>query len=502
MISKNLTSLELNSDVAVIGSGPVGLYLSLLLAKRGFKVVIIEAGGLGIESSHLNQTKYLFNTPSSLPKNAHMFGGGGNLWFRRIGEFLKRDFLPVSGVREECWPIEFDQLSVYASEVFQYFTGSPLRDSEIEEKYVSEAGLELPSIFSLRVHRSFPVESMLRLKDEVMNSPNIHILCNTYCAYIEPLANLNGSDTHALAVINESGQTSKIYANKVVVSAGALQSVALLERSISIVNPQSKAVLGKYLMEHLEGFVGFLDFKFEESRDKFLDQFSPRYLVDSAEGLVGAGLSFQPEILDKLKLSTFHLEFYGERIYPIIEDWDFLFLRKIGFAKIFDLINRLNGLLYKGFVRFRKSRYRISVWIKAEEIPFSHSKTSFESKSNQVIYEHIVSRHSASLMRKNLKEISPGLEEFSGGKFRIRPRIRIFNRWLKMRPNWHPSGSLRMGVNSKTSVCNENFEVWGTSGVHILNSGIFPTGSNANPVFMSWLLAHRLADYLKKSTFS
>jgi glycine/D-amino acid oxidase-like deaminating enzyme len=109
----------LNSDVAVIGSGPVGLYLSLLLAKRGFRVVIIEAGGLGIESSHLNQTKYLFNTPSSLPKNAHMFGGGGNLWFRRIGEFLKRDFLPVSGVREECWPIEYDQLSVYASEVRQ-----------------------------------------------------------------------------------------------------------------------------------------------------------------------------------------------------------------------------------------------------------------------------------------------------------------------------------------------------------------------------------------------
>ena len=487
-------------EVAVIGSGPVGLYFSLLLARRGFSVVIIEAGGSNVESNHLNQSNYIFHTPSTLPENAHMFGGGGNLWFRRLGEFLERDFSAVSGVREEYWPTDYDQLSDYASEVFQYFTGSQMRDSEISEQYISEVGLELPSTFSVRVYRSFPVENMLRLKEEVINSPNIRVLLNTYCEYIGLFVNDNGLESNSLKLVDASGQSSELYARKVVVTAGALQSVALLERSISIVSSESREVVGRYLMEHLEGFVGYLDFKFEASRDKFLELFTPRYLADSAEGLVGAGLSFQPEILNRLKLSTFHLEFYGERSYPIIEDWDFVFLRKFGFTKMFNSINRLYRFLSKRLEGLRKSRFRISVWVKAEEIPFSLSNTRFESNSGRVIYEHYVSRHSASLLKRDLQEISPGLEEFSDAKFRIRPRIRFFYRWLKMRPNWHPLGSLRMGNDPKSSVCNENFEVWGSSGVYILNSAIFPTGSNANPVFMSWVLAHKLTHHLIKSS--
>ena len=493
---KDVTSPFISSEVAVIGSGPVGLYSSLLLARRGFSVVIIEAGGVDLESNHLNQSKYVFKTPSSLPENAHMFGGGGNLWFRRLGEFLERDFSPVFGVREDCWPIDYEHLSVYASEVFQYFTGSPMRDSEAAQQYISEAGLELPSSFSLRVHRSFPVESMLRLKKDVINSPNIRILLNTYCENISPLINHNGQESNSLKLLDESGQTSEIYAQKIVIAAGALQSVALLERSISIVNPESKGIVGKYLMEHLEGFVGYLDFKLEESRDKFLEQFTPRHLSDSAEGLVGAGFSFKSEILDELKLSTFHLEFYDERSYPLIEDWDFISLRKHGFTTVFNSINRLYKFLNRSLGKFRKSRFRISVWVKAEEIPFSLSNTTIEPNTGRVIYKHLVSRHSTSLLKRDLVKISSGLEEFAHAKFRIRPRIRIFSRLLKMRPNWHPSGSLRMGTDPKFSVCNGNFEIWGSSGVYILNSAVFPTGSNANPVFMSWVLAHRLVHNL------
>lgn len=496
MISKVETSQSLNSEVAVIGSGPVGLYLSLLLARSGFNVVIIEAGGFEVESNHLNQSKYIFQTPSTLPENAHTFGGGGNLWFRRLGEFLERDFSAVSGVREQCWPIDFDQLSNYASEVFQYFTGSPMRDSEILRQYISEVGLELPPIFSVRVHRSFPFEKMLLLKEEVTNSPNIRILLNTFCETIVQYVNENGVKSNFLRLLDASGQSSELYVARVVVAAGALQSVALLERSISIVNLESRGVVGKYLMEHLEGFVGYLDFKSEKSRDKFLEQFAPRYLAESAEGLVGAGLSFQPDILNTLKLSTFHLEFYAERSYPLIEDWDFLFLRKYGFTKIFVLTNRMYKFLSNRLTGLKKPRFRISVWVKAEEIPFFLSNTRFESTSSRVIYEHYVSRHTASLLKRDLEEISPGLEEITAAKFRIRPRIRFFYRWLKMRPNWHPLGSLRMGSDPKSSVCNENFEVWGASGVHILNAAIFPTGSNANPVFMSWVLAHKLAHHL------
>jgi len=241
-----------------------------------------------------------------------------------------------------------------------------------------------------------------------------------------PYVNENGFKSNFLRLVDTAGQSSELHVARVVVAAGALQSVALLERSISIVNLESRGVIGKYLMEHLEGFVGYLDFKSEESRDKFLEQFTPRYLSESAEGLVGAGLSFQPDILNTLKLSTFHLEFYSERSYPLIEDWDFLFLRRCGFTNMFAFTNRMYRFLSERLTGLKKPRFRISVWVKAEEIPFSLSNTRFDSNSGRVIYEHYVSRHSTSLLKRDLEEIAPGLQDIAAATFRIRPRIRFF----------------------------------------------------------------------------
>lgn len=499
MISKLETSQSLNSEVAVIGSGPVGLYLSLLLAKRGFSVVIIEAGGLDVESNHLNHSKYIFKTPSALPENAHMFGGGGNLWFRRLGEFLERDFFAVPGVREEYWPIDYDQISQYASEVFQYFTGSPMRDLEISEQYIREVGLELPTMLSLRVYRTLPIKEMLRLKEEVLNSPNIRVLLNTYCESIGISVNHKGSESNFLKLVDALGESSELVANNIVVAAGALQSVALLEKSIPLIQPESREVVGKYLMEHLEGFVGYLDFKSEERRNSFLEKFVPRYLTESADGLVGAGVSFDSETLNRERLSTFHLEFYSERNDSIIEEWDYLFFRKIGLGGIFNILNRVSRFLAARLRTFKRSPFRVSVWVKAEEIPFRASKTGLDSKGERLVYGHRVSQESISLLNRNLRKISPILEDFSGAKFRLRLRIRLFSKFLRMRPNWHPMGSLRMGKDQTMSVCSENLEVWGAPGIYILNSAVFPTGSNANPTFMSWVLAHRLTNHLCKS---
>ena len=55
-----------------------------------------------------------------------------------------------------------------------------------------------------------------------------------------------------------------------------------------------------------------------------------------------------------------------------------------------------------------------------------------------------------------------------------------------------------MGHSPESSFCDENLEVWNSHGIFILNSAVFPTGSDSNPTFMSLVLSHRLVEYIAK----
>jgi choline dehydrogenase-like flavoprotein len=80
------------------------------------------------------------------------------------------------------------------------------------------------------------------------------------------------------------------------------------------------------------------------------------------------------------------------------------------------------------------------------------------------------------------------------GYIKYYPEISKSKSILKMRPNWHPMGTLRIG-NASNGVVNENLLVHGTKHVYVLSPAVFPTGSNQNPVFTTLALAMKLADH-------
>jgi hypothetical protein len=60
----------------------------------------------------------------------------------------------------------------------------------------------------------------------------------------------------------------------------------------------------------------------------------------------------------------------------------------------------------------------------------------------------------------------------------------------------HHIGTVRMGHNARTGVVDANAEVWGTRGLFVAGSPIFPTSGSANPTLTAVALAFRLAEHL------
>jgi choline dehydrogenase-like flavoprotein len=64
---------------------------------------------------------------------------------------------------------------------------------------------------------------------------------------------------------------------------------------------------------------------------------------------------------------------------------------------------------------------------------------------------------------------------------------------------YHPAGTTRMSLDSKTGVVDPNLLVFGTSNAFVAGSGVFPSMGAANPTFTSMALGLRLAAHLDRS---
>ena len=118
-------------NFAVIGAGPVGIYLSAKLLAGGHQVTLIESGYVKSESEILNKDNYIQKSPTAIPNGVHKVGGGSNLWHGRIGEFIQTDFIEIPGMREEKWPFTLSELRPFYDSLSLELDGNSINDSDL-----------------------------------------------------------------------------------------------------------------------------------------------------------------------------------------------------------------------------------------------------------------------------------------------------------------------------------------------------------------------------------
>jgi hypothetical protein len=488
---------DFSGFICIIGAGPSGIFLAHELLSQGKKVLIVESGNFKSESALLNYSNYFFKTPSMLPKNVHRIGGGGNYWIGRIGEFIKLDFEKISGVRSQEWAFKKSELDLYYRRCYQSLLHTSTMDEEFIEEYFP-LSKSLPEDLRIRPIRYIDPKIFTKLLQNDLKNPNLVVLTEHLCVEISE-NELTGCPI--LILQNNFGTDIKIMPRDVVIAGGTLQSTKLVIDSPKIMENLSKKVVGNYLMEHLEDYVGTLSIS--EKNLKYLVNLSlnkERKLTNDISKDFGVALGISESLSKKLSTINISLEIIHLRTtykFDPIKYFEKSLVLKINIKVLFLIERVIRGSinrLVKWFNSkiFRKSKY--SLWMKAEELPYYESELRVDSlKSNTLVYSHKVSLDTSNEVRKALKIIKNVVEKNNLGNIEYYPEILKSDSKLGLRPNWHPMGTLRIG-NNKEGVVNENLLIHGTKHVYVLSPAVFPTGSNQNPVFTTLALALKLAD--------
>lgn len=481
-----------------MGAGPVGIYSANLCIEKGYKVTLIESGNLNEESSHLSRKKYIFHSPSAIPEGVHKIGGGSTQWRGRISEFLPEDFYKTYSGKEFKWPFDKTELDEHYKKLYKFLNVEELSDSEIIDKYFTNESRKIPNDFMLRIFRFCKTDSFISTFDSIKSHPNLEVLCNHFCNEIK----INALDNVlSLELISEKSKSFLREFDKIVIACGTLQTTALLKRSRDVFKKHGDSVLGKYLTEHLEGYVGSVTVKrySEKMLFKKLSLDANNVAISDYYG-IGVALS-----LRNLSLSDqLNVQYEFRQLMP--KPYFFWRMKNSGnYSKVSALINALLTLerIVKFMFRkckrildilFRHDKY--SIYIKSEEVPFVNSTTYLDVNScDQLVYSHKVKNETFELLQDNINRFQRSFNSVFDAKLKLYSQIQDLNFIQNFfGPNWHPMGTAQIGLESANSICNSNLQVHGIENLYLLSGAVFPTGSNSNPTFTVLALANRLIE--------
>lgn len=489
--------------ICIVGAGPIGNHLAAELLERGMKVLVIEAGNLKDESTLLGFKDYEFSTPSMLPLNVHRVGGGGNYWIGRIGEFLEQDFYSLEEIRKEEWLLKKNDLLPFYRSAYSKLVGNELLDSEFIEKHLN-ALFEVPSGFEIRPIRYTEPLNLRNRFESFMSNPNLKLVQNALATKVYIA---DGSMNPIVVVKHEDGSLEEITVSQIIFACGALQSAKLFLASTDLHNSDNIDCAGHYLMEHLDGYVGTIQVR--KSDKKFIKTVllnSERKLMNSQNLNCGLALSLDGAKSGGKSYINVGFEILSEainyRFAPVING-EGLDLRSPA-RKLAYLLERFFQKVFGGFYRIFKERLfgvcTYSIWLKAEELPYFHSKVSLEDVDSNVLkYHHLVSLRTSEAVRDALKRFEELMNSHNLGTVKFYNHVMDPSRLLQLRPNWHPMGTLRIGRPGE-GVVDTDLKIHGVPNSYVLSSAVFPTGSNQNPVFTTLALGTRLAEHLALRT--
>jgi choline dehydrogenase-like flavoprotein len=496
---RNLNSYE----YAIIGGGPNGILLANRLIEGGRQVLLIEAGGFNKTEGFLTRDNYEFVTPSKIPIGIHTLGGGSTQWLGRVGQFIQSDFISHSN-RTTSWPIAPEQLNEPFRKVFSLTTGSEKLDEEHLQghKELSKLKDSMPPWMNLRLFRFSKLDLYENLVTELLNNEKFTLLPQTTC--LEVLPNSGSGYSLDIASSNFKEKPQRIQADKVVIAGGTLQSTALLMRSKNLTIPAREKYIGKYLMEHFDGFVGSLIVRKNDL--PILKNFLLNLDRTWNSNNFGIAFSLSDATLTREGMPNLHFEVCKYKKKFIFERHTYIFSLPELHRKIIHLIERLVRKCIdplQSIYDFLVQQNRYTIWMKGEEFPnLSSTLELSEDRDAQgmqrVIYNHRISAETSKQVRQEITIIRKMMADSKLGKFRPYRHLMNQKRNFYLNPNWHPMGTLRMGPSENEGVCDQNLEVFNNPGLFLLNAGVFPSGSNQNPTSMVMALGERLAQRLIK----
>ncbi|MEO9336909.1 GMC oxidoreductase [Mesorhizobium sp. SB112] len=530
------TGQQSDSDVCIVGAGPVGLALAFKCAAQGLSVTVLESGGADTDNDQnvLGPVEILtpHHAETSLTTRRGI-GGTSILWGGRCVTLDDIDFQPRDFVAFSGWPISHREIAQHYDEALSFLGYG--RDDDALRLAAAEASGDIVDDFLERWSAKPDLKDLHEA--QLRKSERITVrLGSTVTAIALDASGAKVTGVH----VRSRGSDSFIRAKSYVLASGGLENARLLLAAQQLWPDKfggPDGALGRFYCGHLTGYLAAIRFAkpdfakrlwYRKNRDGshirrrlalsqeaqlkhsllngafWLDSFSVAdpehgsgalsmlYVCMAMLGLypkVGNGLAPSPT---EPKARNYRRHFSNIRQDPRLLTGTFHVLsqlvgRRLG-KKIFALANPENHYLL---------RYH------TEQVPDPTSRATLSEREDGAALPrlsvdfHFQKQDVESVVRSH-EIIDEWLQSEGIGRlhYLTAPERRdeaVLNQALD---GYHQIGLTRMSESQSTGVVDRNCRVHDVANLFVAGSSVFPTAGQANPTLPAVALALRLADHL------
>ena len=504
-------------DVIIIGTGAGGGTLAWRLAPSGKKILLLERGGyvrrepenwssreVFVKSRYKTKEEWLDKDGKPFHPGQHYYVGGQTKFYGSILFRLReQDFGEVQhhGGVSPAWPLSYADLEPYYSVAEELYSVHGRRGSDPTEPWATGEYPHAPVSHEPRIQRlsddferaglnPFPLPVGVMLDEEnpeksacvrctrldgfpclvdgkadahvcairpAIEHPNVTLLTHAKVDRLE--TDSSGRTVTGVVVRSDEGAEQSFSADVVVVSAGAVNSAALLLRSASDRHPDglanSSGQVGRNYMSHINSAL--------------------------------IALSIEPNLTRFQKTLGVNDWYWGA------DDFDF----PLGHIQ---MLGKTDGQMLKagappftpGLVLEQVAKHALDFWLTTEDLPHSENRVTLERDGRiRLSYTDRNLEGHRRLLGK-LKGLLPHL----GCREHLLPNTFARDERIPVAGVAHQCGTVRFGDDAATSVLDVDCKAHDLDNLYVVDTSFFPSSSAVNPALTAMANALRVGDHL------
>jgi len=490
-------------DVCVVGSGPAGAFAANRLAKKGYKVIVVEAGS---DAPNANIGENLDLKNSNLKDSvdfgfSQQVGGSSNLWAGGLAEMNAIDLESRPHFNFLAWPVNAEEVKLLYARVKEMIGIKP-SIYKTKERVVEEL-TELSHGCNHEFREALVMDSPFKTRTLVDNVENLTLLKDHSVCKVE----LNQKNDCVLSVQAFNLETCDyvdIKASTFVLAAGSIGNIRIMLHSLGCFEfskPKFYSSIGSYFSTHPKSYIGKIKFNKDiPDESQFINIF-PKPL-----GFVRYYFGFKKTFLEShnllnhclriesiyaLRMARF-LEYAKKMVVflPFISTNTVFMNFIVGFGvKFFKMMENFtpakdnDGSYHvRGFFdQASKVENKISLSSEksASGLPLAKIHWKFDEGDWENVDKFMLH------MKEELLKSNVGYLEYS------RPSANQFTGIHS-----HFMGGTRAGISPNDSVVDGNLKVHGIANLYISGPSVFPSFGYANPFLSIAALSLKLSDHL------
>ena len=543
------TSTTIETDVVVVGAGPIGIVTALELARSGVQVALIESGlehmdqaAQELATLDSRQNDY-FHSRSELTVRRQV-GGTTVLWGGRCVTFDPIDFKDRPITAQAPWPIGYEDVEPYLQRACDWAVcGQAVFNArdipEIAHRDMVP-GLPDGEVRTTDLERwSLPTRFGREYTAALRDAPSLTLWTGLTCTEI--VTTEDGDSVDHLLVKTLDGREGRVIAADYVIATGGLEATRLLlasDRHHPAGLGNGGGHLGRWYMAHVEARVAAVQFAtneviYEHERDsegvyvRRRFTFSPHLQLESRMPNAAVWL-VNPSISDPAHGSGILSGVYLTLISPVGR---FLLAEAIREAQtktdgpprilahlrniVRDVFPSIRFAVTFSYARFfRKGRKAPGFFVESadnryplhyhgEHLPHWESRVELADERDALGMRRIRTHMHFSdadyeSVRKAIAVIDEHLRCHGVGHVEwltddVDGSVREY---LGENAGFHQSGTTRMSETPDGGVVDPHLQVHGVRGLYVASTSVLPTSSQANPTLLGIALGVRLADRL------